>query len=70
MKLTYDLTVDAGYLELVPIAAGAVARTEAVTPWLNLDRDASGHLVGLEILDASQHLPPALLETTDHPRGR
>ncbi|MBB4760152.1 DUF2283 domain-containing protein [Amorphoplanes digitatis] len=62
---TYDSDADAAYIYLDhPLPAG---ETERVLPFepergmFNLDLNADGHVVGLEIIDARRHLPPALL---------
>lgn len=69
MKLTYDRSVDAAYIQLArEIPAGGVAKTCPCDPLevggeINLDFDAEGRLVGIEILDASKKLPPELLRS-------
>jgi Uncharacterized conserved small protein len=67
MRMTYDPEADAAYVYLVDeIGAGEVERTVPVDPveiggMINLDFDADGYLLGIEILDASKFLPPELL---------
>jgi uncharacterized protein YuzE len=67
MKLSYDGRVDAAYIQFYPeIAARGVAKTYSCDPLevggeINLDFDAAGRLIGIEILDASKKLPPELL---------
>lgn len=67
MKLTYDDSVDAAYIQLVDeLGAGGVANTYPCDPaevggMINLDFDDAGRLVGIEVLDASKLLPPAVL---------
>jgi uncharacterized protein YuzE len=67
MKLSYDKSIDAAYIQLaLEIDAGGVAKTYpcdplAVEGQINLDFDAAGRLVGIEILGASRKLPPELL---------
>lgn len=54
MKITYDQSVDAAYIrlsDLVPV--GVVEVREGV----NLDMTDDDQIVGIEILDASKHLP-------------
>jgi uncharacterized protein YuzE len=69
MRVTYDPSVDAAYMQLVDeIAAGGVAHTYPCDPrevggTINLDFDAAGRLVGVEVLDASKLLPPEVLES-------
>lgn len=65
--LRYDPDADAAYLSLVPsIGAGQVARTLLVDngaeQWtVNIDVDAEGRILGLEVLGASRYLPRDLL---------
>ena len=53
MKIHYDPTVDALYIELHPIAPGT-ARCKDLTDEIIADYTDDGKLVGIEILDASQ----------------
>lgn len=68
MRIEYDAQVDAAYIYLVEqISAGAVAKTYPCDPLqvngeINLDFDADGRLLGIEVLDASRFLPKQLLE--------
>lgn len=52
--LTYDPAVDALAVELNP--RGASARTLQIAPGVNVDFDAQGRVLTLEILDASHHV--------------
>jgi uncharacterized protein YuzE len=67
MRITYDASADAAYLQLVDeIGAGGVARTYLCDPretggMINLDFDSAGRLIGIEILDASRFLPPEVI---------
>lgn len=66
MNVKYDSQADAAYIQLVhEISAGGVARTYPCDPneagMINLDFDHEGRLVGIEVLGASQLLPPELL---------
>ena len=67
MRVTYDDAADAAYIQLADeIGAGGVPQTRPCNPdevggMVNLDFDASGHLVGIEIMDACKLLPPELL---------
>ncbi|MDM8085124.1 DUF2283 domain-containing protein [Cellulomonas cellasea] len=67
MRVTFDASVDAAYIYLVDeITAGGVARTVPVDPreidgMINLDFDAEGRLLGIEVLEASRFLSPKLL---------
>ena len=73
MKITYDPTVDAAYIYLVEeIGFGGVASTVPVGPTviegvINLDFDAEGRLLGIEVLDAAAKLPAELLAQADPP---
>lgn len=67
MKIEYDREVDAAYIYIADsVGDGSVARTYACDPseidgQINLDFDADGRLLGIEVLDASSFLPSALL---------
>ena len=68
---TYDSHADAAYLYLEhPIPPGAaekVATFDTDQGMFNLDFNADGQILGLEILGARKHLPPALLRAIlDH----
>ena len=60
MRMRYDIEVDALAVEFRPGATSA--RTVAVAPGVNVDFDAKGRLVTLELLDASRHVPRQALE--------
>lgn len=67
MRITYDKEADAAYIYLVPIAEGGVAQTYPCDPTkvngtINLDFDAEGRLLGIEVLGASHKLPKAVLQ--------
>lgn len=71
MRVTYDAVVDAAYIYLTTeIPAGGIARTVPVDPreidgMINLDFDAEGRLVGIEVLDASRFLGPQFLASAE-----
>lgn len=73
MKLTYDPEADAAYIYVADrIAAGAVEQTypcepDGVNGSVNLDFDASGRLVGIEILGAKAILPAETLSKAEWP---
>lgn len=50
MKVTYDRLADAASIRL---GNAAIARTKAVAPGVNLDLDAEGRVVAIEVLDVS-----------------
>jgi uncharacterized protein YuzE len=55
MKIHYDPSVDALYIELHPIEPGT-AQSKDLTDEIVADYTSDGKLVGIEILDASQLL--------------
>ncbi|MEU4425516.1 DUF2283 domain-containing protein [Actinoplanes sp. NPDC024001] len=61
---TYDEEADAAYIYLShPLAPGSVQRTatvDATDVTVNVDFNAEGHAVGIEILGAGTRLPPSL----------
>ena len=54
MKLTYDKEADAIYIELQD---GMFARNKKVDDFTILDLDEKGHILGIEILEASKRIP-------------
>lgn len=73
MRISYDRSPDAAYIYLADsIAPGAVSKTYPCDPrevggQINLDFDASGKLLGIEVLDASQFLTADLLAAAEGP---
>jgi uncharacterized protein YuzE len=71
MKITLDRRADAVYILLASSFDDAdVVKTYLCDPievdgQINLDFDVAGHLVGIEILDASHKLPPELLKEAE-----
>lgn len=67
MRIEYDPSADAAYIQLVEaIGAGGVAKTYPCDPrevggMINIDFDAAGRMIGIEVLDASKMLPPEAL---------
>lgn len=53
MKFNYDAETDSLYIEL---SANAGAEAEEVAPGIVVDYDAAGHIVGLDIEDASKNI--------------
>jgi uncharacterized protein YuzE len=66
VKLHYYPETDSLYIEL---KAGPGAETQEVAPGLNVDFDASGAVVGLDIDHASDNLDLTTLETVSLPVG-
>lgn len=68
MKVTYDKSVDAAYIYIEDnFARRAVAKTYCCDPrevdgQINLDLDAHGRLLGIEVLDASKKLPASIMQ--------
>ncbi len=54
MKTRYDAQSDALYIRL---AEGRINESEEVSPGVVLDFDVDGHLLGVEVLKASERLP-------------
>jgi uncharacterized protein YuzE len=65
MRVEYDAEVDAAYIYLADVEPGSVSDTvegEGMAEGVNLDFDAEGKLIGIEVLDASARLSEELLE--------
>lgn len=58
-QVIYDVEANAAYIRLSP---ERVEESEEVSAGIVLDYDASGRIVGMEVLDARSHLSPDLLE--------
>ncbi len=54
----YDRDSDAAYIRFAP---EKIAESEEVSDGIVLDYDADGRIVGMEVLEASRHLSPAVL---------
>ncbi|TBN55519.1 DUF2283 domain-containing protein [Glaciihabitans arcticus] len=67
MNIKYDARVDAAYIQLADeILSGGVDHTylcdtTEIDAMINLDFDADGRLLGIEIMDASRVLPVEVL---------
>ncbi len=75
MRVEYSADIDAAYIYLDDrIADGAVTKTFLCPPhevgfMINLDFDAQGRLLGIEIVDhASECLPKSLLDKAEPPK--
>lgn len=58
MKLHYDPEANAAYIRF---SFEEIEESEEVSAGIILDYDAAGHIVGMEVLSAREHLPPAML---------
>ncbi len=54
VELKYDREADAAYLRF---SQSEIVESEEVSPGVILDFDVEGHIVGLEVLHAREHLP-------------
>ncbi|SJM34911.1 DUF2283 domain-containing protein [Mesorhizobium delmotii] len=59
LKLEYDPEANAAYIRF---SSEAIQESEEVSAGIVLDYDAEGHIVGMEVLDAREHLPAAMLK--------
>jgi uncharacterized protein YuzE len=57
-KFEYDPEADAAYLRF---SSESILESEEVSDGIILDYDSDGHIVGMEVLNARHHLPPAVL---------
>lgn len=58
LRLEYDPKADAAYIRF---SSELVLESEEVADGIILDFDAAGHIVGMEVLNARQHLSPKML---------
>jgi uncharacterized protein YuzE len=76
MRLTYDPELDVAHLMFDDVAEASLAqRASGATPfggsYVDLEYDADGYLIGIEVLGAAQTLPPDVLANAAiSPRGR
>lgn len=66
MRFTYSAPADALYIELVG-GRREVARSQEVGSGITLDFDAGGRLLGIELLNATRHVPRDQLEAAGTP---
>jgi uncharacterized protein YuzE len=60
MRVTYDKTVDAAYIELTKAKPDGVIE---VAEGINIDITSDGQIVGIELLDATKKVPLQTLLT-------
>jgi uncharacterized protein YuzE len=71
MRITYDPDVDAAYIYLSEtFGDGEATHTYGCDPaevggMINLDFDDHGRMLGIEVMDASHHLPEQLLKDAE-----
>lgn len=58
-KFEYDPDANAAYIRF---SSEAILESEEVSAGIVLDYDREGHIVGMEVLDARENLPPAMLK--------
>ena len=57
MKIEYDKNADAVYIYFKNIVEGEIVQTISLNESVNIDLNAEGKTLGIEILDASKNLP-------------
>jgi len=62
MKITFDKEADAAYIYLKEISSGEVTQTISINNSVNIDLDAEGKTLGIEILNATKNLPSDTLK--------
>ena len=62
MKTEFDKEANAVYIYLSDISPGEVAETISLNDSVKIDLDIEGKVLGIEILDASEHLPTATIK--------
>ncbi|MHB0867332.1 MAG: DUF2283 domain-containing protein [Thermoleophilia bacterium] len=72
MNFTYDKSSNAAYLQLIEVEddAGIVAETLPLTENIIVDYDSDGRIFGIEFLNASTHLPDAILSESSEKRKK
>jgi len=61
MEITIDKEANAVYIYFKKISPGEVVKTISLNDSINIDLDAEGRTLGIEILDASKNLPNVAL---------
>lgn len=67
-RITYDRSANAAYIYLNDTQVAFTYTCDPVElkgEMVNLDFDAEGHLIGIEVLNASKLIPKALLEAAE-----
>ena len=63
MRTEFDKEADAAYIYFKEIEDGEVVETVTLNDSVNVDMDKFGKVVGIEILDASEHLPSSAFKS-------
>jgi uncharacterized protein YuzE len=63
MRTEFDKEADAAYIYFKEIGSGEVAQTISLNDSVNVDLDKNGKVLGIEILNASQHLPSSAFKS-------
>ena len=63
MRIEFDKEADAAYFYFKEIGGGEVAETISLNDSVNVDLDKNGKVLGIEILDASEHLPSSTFKS-------
>ena len=63
MKTEFDKEADAAYIYFKEIGNGEVAETVSLNDSINIDLDKDGKVLGIEILDVSEHLPSSSIKS-------
>ncbi|MEK6850674.1 MAG: DUF2283 domain-containing protein [Nanoarchaeota archaeon] len=63
MRTEFDKEADATYVYFKEIKNGEVAETITLNDSVNIDLDKDGKVLGIEILDASEHLPSSSIKS-------
>ena len=63
MRTEFDKEADAAYIYFKEIENGEVAETISLNDSVNIDLDKNGKVLGIEILDASEHLPSSSIKS-------
>jgi uncharacterized protein YuzE len=62
LEIEYTESVDAAYISLGDGGSHKTVIMKRHLPFFAIDLDEEGKLIGIEVLDASKHLPKELLE--------
>jgi len=57
MRIEYDKEADAAYIYFKDIKEGEIVQSISLNDSVNIDLDADGRTLGIEIIDASKNLP-------------